>query len=174
MVFKWFLGLGEWACRVSVRNLIGMDWHSINHIIDCGLRRMVKLEALRTKNILVRVMRVHTHDYIKVFFFLILKVLVKEREVIGWVCLLYLFLLGLHFCGMCLLSGVAKECIFIAKLDLLVLRGLGRAFEVVFWSKIRIWRRIYWWTRKAKFGLMSWKVMLELRNNVLGKRDLQE
>jgi len=44
---------------------------------------MVKLEALRTKNILVRVMRVHTHDYIKVFFFLILKVLVKEREVIG-------------------------------------------------------------------------------------------
>jgi len=29
-----------------------MDWRSINHIIDCGLRRVVKPEALRTKKYL--------------------------------------------------------------------------------------------------------------------------
>jgi len=53
-------------------------------------------------------MSVHTQDYIKdsFLFFLILKVLVKQRRVIGWVCLLYLFLLCFHFYGICLLSIV--------------------------------------------------------------------
>jgi len=41
-----------------LRNLVGMDWRSINHIIDCGLHKVVKLEALRTENNLVRVMSV--------------------------------------------------------------------------------------------------------------------
>jgi len=31
-----------------------MDLQSINHTIDCKLRRVVKLEALRTENILVK------------------------------------------------------------------------------------------------------------------------
>jgi len=63
-----------------LRNLIGMDWCSINHIIDCGLRRVVKLEALRTENNLVRVKMVHIHDYIKDSFLFKSKGFGKREE----------------------------------------------------------------------------------------------
>jgi len=43
-----FWALGSELVVFRLRNLIGMDWRSINHIIDCGSRRLVKLEALRT------------------------------------------------------------------------------------------------------------------------------
>jgi len=48
-----FLALGSELVVFRLRNLVGMDWQCINHIIDCGLRKVVNLEALRTKNILV-------------------------------------------------------------------------------------------------------------------------
>jgi len=43
-----FLVLGSELVVFQLWNLVGMDWRSINHIIDYGLRIVVKLEALRT------------------------------------------------------------------------------------------------------------------------------
>jgi len=54
MVLKWFLGLESEFVVFRLLNLVGMDLQSINHTIGCGLRRIVKLEALRTENILVK------------------------------------------------------------------------------------------------------------------------
>jgi len=48
-----FWALGSELVVFWLRNLVKMDRRSINHIIDCRLRRVVKMEALRTENILV-------------------------------------------------------------------------------------------------------------------------
>jgi len=48
-----FRALGSELVVFQLPNLVEMDEQSINHIIDCGLHKVVKLEALRTKNILV-------------------------------------------------------------------------------------------------------------------------
>jgi len=49
-----FWALGSELVVFQLRNLVGMDLQSINHTIDYGLRRVTKLEALRTENILVK------------------------------------------------------------------------------------------------------------------------
>ena len=55
MVFKWyFWALGSELVVFRLRNRVGMNLQSIDHTIDCGLRKVVKLEALRTENFLVK------------------------------------------------------------------------------------------------------------------------
>jgi len=49
---------------------------------------------------------------------------------------------------MCVLSVVADYKIKV-KHDLFALQGLGRAFEKISWSKMRVWIRISRWARKA-------------------------
>jgi len=43
-----FWALGSELVVFWLRNIVGMDWQSNHHIIDCRLRRVLKLEALRT------------------------------------------------------------------------------------------------------------------------------
>jgi len=49
-----FWALGSELVVFLLRNRVGMNLQSINHTIDCGLRKVVKLEALRTENFLVK------------------------------------------------------------------------------------------------------------------------
>jgi len=65
-----FWALGSELVVFWLRNLVGMGLQFISHTIDCELRRVVKLDALRTEKNLGKVMRVHTHDYIRDSFLL--------------------------------------------------------------------------------------------------------
>jgi len=59
-------------------------------------------------------------------------------------------LLSLHFfCGLCALSLVVDYRIKV-KLDLFVLQELGKDFEKISLSKMRVRIRISWWARKDK------------------------
>ena len=49
-----FWALGSELIVFQLRNRVGMNLQSINHTIDCGLRKVVKLEALRIENFLVK------------------------------------------------------------------------------------------------------------------------
>jgi len=78
-----------------------------------------------------------------------------------------LFLLGLRFCGVCLLSVGTEECRFKVKSDLLALQGLGRALEIIFCSKRRLCRRLRISERNIRWWFSGQKATSEFKSNIL-------
>jgi len=101
----------------------------------------------------------------KIVSFLNTKAFDKREESIVLSLSPILFLLGLRYCGVCLLSIGTKECRFKVKLDLLALQGLGRALETISCSKRWLRSRLSIGERgKLSGGSMGGKRHVRLRD----------
>ena len=71
-----------------------------------------------------------------------------------------LFLLGLRFCGVCLLFVRIEESRFKVKSNLLTLQGLGRALETISCSERQLCKRL----RIGDRGMLNGGLVGEMRH----------